>query len=121
LSFLFGGAIAGFLGVGFGHVFAMFGFAVPVRAGLVVNAGVGVDPNHAAAICGRSCCWAVAAGAYFAPGVAGAAALDEAAEAGVEAEGATGVMGATGETGLSVAAEVFFFDLDLDLVALASV
>jgi len=39
-------------------------------------------------------------------GVAGAAALDEAAEAGVEAEGATGVMGATGETGLSVAAEV---------------
>jgi len=49
LSFLFGGAIAGFLGVGFGHVFAMFGFAVPVRAGLVVNAGVAVANSPQAA------------------------------------------------------------------------
>lgn len=50
---LFGGAIAGFDGVGLAHVFALLSFAVVARAGLVVDAGIGVDPDHAVAVGGR--------------------------------------------------------------------
>jgi len=46
----FGGAVTGFLGFLFGHVFALLGLAVPAGAGLVVDAGIGVDPDCASGV-----------------------------------------------------------------------
>src|SRR5262249_15119950 len=51
---LFRCAVAGFLRVGFRHVLALFGLAVPACARLVVDAGIGVNPNHAVAVGWRS-------------------------------------------------------------------
>jgi hypothetical protein len=75
------------------HVFTVFSFAVPVRAGFVVDAGVGVDRDHAADICRRSLLLAA------------------------ELE----VMAVLEEPELFGAAKVFFLDLVFDLVALVSV
>src|SRR5580704_4956553 len=51
--FLFGGAETSLLSVGLRHIFALLGLAVPAGSRLVINAGVGVDPDHAGAVGGR--------------------------------------------------------------------
>ena len=51
LGFLFvlGCVIAGFLGVGFGHVFSALGFSVVAAFWIVIDARIQVHPNHAGA------------------------------------------------------------------------
>src|SRR5258706_109257 len=43
-------AIAGLWGIRFGHVLTLFRLSIPARAGLVIYAGIGVHPDHAAAV-----------------------------------------------------------------------
>src|SRR5215469_5831287 len=43
-------AIASLDGVGFGHVFALLRLSVVAATGLVIDAGIGVDPDHAVAV-----------------------------------------------------------------------
>src|SRR5580698_3671069 len=52
--FLLGCAVAGFLRVGFRHIFTLLGLPVPARSRLVIDAGVGVHPDHPGAVRGRS-------------------------------------------------------------------
>src|SRR5262249_61733453 len=47
---LLGSAIASLDGVGFGHVFALLRLSVVAGTGLVIDAGIGVDPDHAVAV-----------------------------------------------------------------------
>lgn len=44
---LFRGAVSAFDGVGFAHVLARFGLAVPAAPLRVINLAVKVDPHHA--------------------------------------------------------------------------
>src|SRR6201987_3693708 len=57
---LLGSAVAGLDGVGFGHVFALLGLAVITAARLVVDTGIGVNPDHARAV-GR---WGLLGGGF---------------------------------------------------------
>ena len=50
--------IAGFDGVGLRHISALFGFSVKTCAGLVIDARIGVDPDHDALFGGDVGCLA---------------------------------------------------------------